>query len=438
MFKKTLLAATLAALSTGVMAVDIDTGTTGLTYGSEALSNGFVKNDFTTATLPAVVATVAAEYSVGDVLKINMSGGEFKTTDSFALTVSGTPGDLTLGFLSATANQLVFRVTAVANTATATKTLTLAAGTAVKFDSVAVGAKVNMSFNVETSTGIPIDVTGAKDTTTLATLIQQHKFAATANLDEKVDVADERKALTATSDTATITYTYEAPTFGGTSFVVTAGTGLKLTAKGSFTGFETGVTGSTALGTVTLDSVAAIVATDLQSGSASVALPAVTDTLDIVFTPNPVKASRVVLATGAYTVDAVITDGTYTTTVSDVAIGSFVLNGASENFGYVPVNYGGAVTTQFEIGNKGTVDGEITLTGFDTAGNDYNAPLAFKAEAGKLTKISDADISTAFGLTAGTKLKLTITVNSPATNISMAGYSNRGTTGRMAVSSTAN
>ena len=433
MFKKTLLAATIAVISTGAMAADVATGTTGLTYGSEALTNGKAKNDFTVATLPEVVITIAAEYSVGDIIKVNLAGGTFKTTDTFALTASGTAGDLTVGFLSATDNQLVFRVTAVQNTGTTGKTLTLADTTKVKFDSVAVGAKAVVTANVETSTGIAIDVTGAKDSATVATLIQEHKFATTTPLSEKIDVADERKALTAAADTAVITYTYTAPTFAATSFDITTGTGLKLTANGSFTGFETGVTGSTALGAVTIDGSAAVVAADLQSGSVSIARPAATDTLPVVFTPNAVAASRVVLNTGAYSVDAVLTDGTYSTTYSAIGLGSFVLNGSSAQYAYVPVNYDGAVTTQFEIGNKGKVDGEITLTAFDTDGNTYSNTLAKKAEAGKLTRLSDAEISSAFELTKGTKLNLTITVNAPTADITYGAYSNRGTTGRMAI-----
>lgn len=432
MFKKTLLAATLAAMSTAAFAVDVDVaGTTVSTMGSEALNNGQTKNDFTALTLGAVELNLGAAYSVGDIIKINLAGAKFKTTDSYALTTSNA-AVIEAGFLSATDNQLVFRVTTAA-AGTAAETLTLATGSKIKLDSLAVGAKVTVSASAETSTGIAIDVQGTKDSKDVVTVIQQHKFAVTTKLNEKIDVADERKALTALSDTATITYTYTAPTFAATDFDVTAGTGLKLTAMGSFTGFETGVTGSTALGTVTLDAAAAVVATDLQSGAASVARPAATDTLDVVFTPNAVKATRVVLNSGAYTVDAVISDGTNTTTYSGLSLGSFVLNGASNVFGYVPVNYAGAVTTQFEIGNKGKVDGEITLSAFDTAGNNYSKVLDFKAEAGKLTRISDADISTAFGLTAGTKLNLTITVNSPNADITMSGYSNRGTTGRMAI-----
>jgi hypothetical protein len=433
MFKKTLIAATLAAISTGAMAVDVDTTSSIHTYGAEALNSGAVKNDFTALTLNTVVLDLGAAYSVGDLIKINISGATFKPTDTFALTSSATLV-VEAGFLSATANQLIFRVTTAA-AGTAAESLTLANTTKIKLDSTVVGATVTVSATAETSTGVAIDVAGKKDSKVVGTVIQQHKFAAgTQLLNEKIDVADERKALTALFDTADVEYTYTAPTFAATDFDITTGNGLTLKAKGSFTGFETGVTGSTALGAVTIDAVAATVATDLQSGSAALARPAATDTLPVTFTPNAIASSRAVLNASSYLVDAKISNGTVSYDYNDIAIGSLVLNGANKTFGYVPVNFDGAVVSQFEIGNKGIVDGEITITAFDRDGVKHSAVLPFKAAAGKMTKLSDDDISTAFGLTKGASLNLTITVNAPSTEITISGYSNRGTTGRMSLS----
>jgi len=444
MFKKTLIAATLAAMSTSAMAVNVNgtTDASGIvltldsstyTYGNEALTNGQTKNDFTEVQLNTVVLTLGAAYSVGDVIKVNITGAEFKADETYALSTSNA-AIIDVGFLSATANQLVFRVTAAA-AATAGETLTLAAASKIKLDSTAVGSKVTISATAETSTGITIDVTGATDSKVVGTVVQQHSFKvlATNVLDEKIDVSDERKVLTAASDTATVTYTLDTPTFSATDFSVVNAGEMSFTVNGSFTGYETGVTGSTNVGTVVIDAVDATVAADLQSGKAALVATAASDTMAIVYTPDLSLTTRVVLNTSAYTVDVLLDDGAKTTEYNGISLGSFVLNGASNVFAYVPVNYDGAVTTQFEIGNKGVLDGEITLTAFDTAGNDYSAILPFNAVAGKLTKISDQDISTAFSLTAGTKLNLTITVNSPDADITMAGYSNRGTTGRMAI-----
>lgn len=433
MFKKTLLAASLAALSTGALAVDVATSSSSYTYGSEGVTNGTVANSFATIDLNEVVLELGAAYSVGDIIKISISGAEFDTADSYALT-SSNASVIDTGFLSATANELVFRVTDAA-AGTAAETLTLAAGSDIKLSSTTVGSKITVTASAETSTGITIDVAGStKDSYTAGEVIQQHKFAvASANaLDEKIDVADERKSLTAASDTATVTYTEVVPTFTASDFDVSGAGEISFKVNGSFTGFETGVTGSTNLGTVVIDGVAATVASDLQSGSAALPATATSDTMAIVFTPDTGATTRVVLNSGAYTVDVTLNDGSNASTYTGVSLGEFVLNGSSAQFAYAPVGFD-TVTTQFEIGNSGTVDGEITITAFDTDGNDYEAMLPFKAEAGKLTRVADSDITTAFGLTEGTKLNLTFTVNAPTADITYAGYSNRGTTGRMAI-----
>jgi hypothetical protein len=57
--------------------------------------------------------------------------------------------------------------------------------------------------------------------------------------------------------------------------------------------------------------------------------------------------------------------------------------------------------------------------------------LPFLAEAGKLTKVSDADIATAFALTGWTKLKLNFTVNAPAGYITYGAHSNRESWGQV-------
>ena len=462
MFKKTLLVAALAALSADAMAVDVSTSTE-YTYGFEALNNGFLKNDFTAVRLNTVILELGAAYSVGDIIKINIAGATFKPGSTYRLNgsenktivgskdgaLTGTPpklvpndekddidGSIDAAFLSATANQLVFRITGVKGI-TADQTLTLNTGSLIKLDSLAIGAKVTISATAETSTGTVFDVAGKKDSKVVGTVIQQHKFTVAANgkLDTKIDVADERKSLFETlSDTATITYNYTRPSFKPSNFGIARGDiDLKLTVRGSLTGFEKGATGATNLGVIKLAGTDAVVAADLQSGVADVKLSKKDNALAVLFTPDAAKATRVVLNAGAYTVDAAITDGTFTTTYTGLALGSFALNGANAQFAYVPINFVGAVTSQFEIGNKGVVDGDITLSGFDTAGNQYSQMLDFKAQAGKLTKIGDDDIAEAFGLTKGTKLNLTITVNAPATDITFGGYSNRGTTGRMSL-----
>jgi hypothetical protein len=460
MFKKTLLAATLAAITSSAMAVDVS-GSTAQKYSNEGLVSGFVANDGVTLTLGDVILSTGILYNVGDLITINIAGAEFAPAASLAAytltAAAGTGGsnDFATGSIAKSATSVTFRVTTAGVIG---NTLTLS-GMKIILGSTSLTSKVSASAQATLSDGgTVIDNAGTKDTFVIGTVFQEHKFtvatAAADALDSDIDVAKARKKFatvntttTAVTDNVNLAYTTDIAGNIQASFIVDAAT-TAATVKGSFTGFESGVTGATNLGVIGLASNATLataktnaaaagvtVAADLLSGAQTFTLAANTV---VSFTPDA-AATAVVLSTGAYTADITLKNaGGKSFSYNGLALGSFALNGASENFGYVPVNYDGAVTSQFEIGNKGSVDGEITLTAFDTAGNMYDEVLPFMAEAGKLTKISDADISTAFALTAGTKLKLTITVNSPDDNISMAGYSNRGTTGRMAISSTTN
>jgi hypothetical protein len=431
MFKKSLLAATLAAFATGAMAVDVDTNTGTETYGSEALVSGLVANDGTVLDIAGAAVTLlqSAEYSAGDIVKITILGGTFGADGAYTLTdtPAGTNETITWGLLNQTDTQLTFRVTSIStgnngtvigNTAALVGAGTLADATVLA--STAVGAKVTVTAKAETSTGIPIDNT-ANDTAEIGEVIAEHALTLT-EMAAVIDVSAERKEFVAAGAANIVaTYAYTAATqanFAGTANVITI--------NGSMVGFP-----GTATGLLDDGAVTAVVAADLQSATLTYAAPPATKTATFAVATTP--ANRAVLTTGTYTLGMEITDTGKSTTLAAAAAGAMTLNGASEIFAYVPVNYPTIVTTQFEIGNKGSVDGEITLSGFDSAGNDYSAVLPFNAEAGKLTKVSDADITTAFGLTEGTKLRLTITVNAPGNDITVAGYSNRGTTGRMSL-----
>jgi hypothetical protein len=98
------------------------------------------------------------------------------------------------------------------------------------------------------------------------------------------------------------------------------------------------------------------------------------------------------------------------------------LNGSEINFPYAPIGYS-HITTNFEIANSGSDNGEVLLTAFDTMGTPYSANLPRLAEGGKLTAITGEGIASLFGLTEGTKLSLTFTTSAPAADIKATGYS---------------
>jgi hypothetical protein len=458
MFKKTLIAVALAAVSTGAMAVDVSS--TGAevdarTYGSEALTTALVANDASAISLKPVVLTLGAQYTAGDTITISLTGAEFKTAGAYTLTdVPATANStVTFGLLSQSATELLFRVTAVssatnssvignkvtltdANTVADLATGVLEDEVRVKLGSTAAKSKVSVAANAKTSTGLVIDKT-SKDSVVVGEVVTQHTFEV-AEMAAKIDVSKARKEFVTAADAKfTVTHSNANPfqaKFGSTT------SKAKAAIQGSMTGFEKTLTTTDNNGTVSSGSGAYTVAKDLQSASFDIAvveldaakvIPAQT----VTFAIDGTAADRSVLNASKYTFSVELTEGSKSVTVSGLAAGSMTLNGASKTFGYVPVNFDGAVVSQFEIGNKGLVDGEISITAFDRDGVKHSAILPFKAAAGKMTKLSDADISTAFGLTKGASLNLTITVNAPNDDITVSGYSNRGTTGRMSLSS---
>jgi hypothetical protein len=469
MFKKTLLAVAIAAVSTGAMAVNVSL-TGGQTYGHESLTNGLVANDGGTLTLGAdgivptgtaaaangagsvVTLKLGAQYTVGDTITISLAGGKFAVADTFVLeqvaaVANAGADEITLSAISKTATAIVFRVTAAGTSTTGlelvlnkgafspfTSTTPAAANAnALILNSTAVGSTVTVSAAAATSTGIPIDVT-TTSSKVIGTVIQEHKFTVDPAMAAKIDVAKARKEFT----TANAEFGVKYATFSAANQASFVPASTKYTLNGSFAGFEKSVAATDndgtigrSTGTTTITELA--VAADLQSAAITIASAPSDEVFR--FAVDGTAADRVVLSTGNYTVDVVLSNanGANTTTFAGLAVGSHTLNGSSAQFAYVPVNFVGAVTSQFEVGNKGSVNGEITISAFDTAGNDYSAVLPFVAEAGKLTKIGDDDIAKAFGLTKGTKLNLTITVNAPTGDITYGGYSNRGTTGRMSL-----
>jgi len=450
MFKKTLIAATLAAISTGAMAVKVATPIAAETFGSEALTTGAVANDGSVLTHAVITLTAGAEYSKDDVITLTLSGGEFAADGAYTLTdaplnsggllVNNT---LSFGLLSQTKTELIFRVTEVTPHATIPTPSTVGniftlagAGTlanALIIDSTANGASVSLNAAAATSTGIVIDKS-ANDTADIAEVANEHKLTVTVLSKAVIDVSKERKEFVEAAATAAVLSVVHA--YSATDKANIVGATANITVNGSMVGFV----GKATEGYLTSDNVEdtndyAAVAADKQSAvfEATPAGVLTGKTYAMQFAVATDKTKREVLAASTYDISMEITKAGKTFTLVGDA-GAMTLNGKSATFGYVPVNYDGAVVTQFEIGNSGVVDGDISLTAFDTAGNDYSANLAKKAVAGQLTQISDADISTAFDLTKGTKLNLTITVNAPNGDVTISGYSNRGTTGRMAVS----
>jgi hypothetical protein len=455
MFKKTLLALALTATTSTAFAATI-------TAGSDVLSRQGIASE-TSITMESGGAgfniLLAAEYAVNDIITISVAGATIDTAlSSPTLTAVITPDTndtMTLGLLSTTTSTMTFRVTELTYDGNLLETtiganLTLS-GVELDTASVVGSSAVDVTYSATTSTNIPLDI---NDTEEALTVVDQFTSSVTTLLNGVVDVNNDRQQLTAgddstTTDTLVITPVDAAAVLPA---LEAAYTGATYTVKGDFSfldvdadgvvdaGELTAVAVSTSIDDTTVETLNA--AMDELTVVVTAETDATVEVVDVEFTVAGAGAGNPVLNVQDFTVDSVLayTDAqvaaaTVATGTDEVA-GSWTINGSQITFPYAPVGYS-HIITQFEIANSGTQNGEISVDAFDTDGNDYSAVLTQVAEAGKLTKIGFADLTTAFGLTAGTKLSVTITIAAPAGDIKITGYSNLNNAGRMALLSDA-
>ncbi|HAD47721.1 MAG TPA: hypothetical protein DCF92_02610 [Idiomarina sp.] len=101
---------------------------------------------------------------------------------------------------------------------------------------------------------------------------------------------------------------------------------------------------------------------------------------------------------------------------SSASAGSWDLNGASVYVPYMP--YASGLSQIIYVSNKGSQSGEIEVTAFDDAGNEYGPYDLGTAGAKDITKITGGleDALAADGFTSG-KLAFTVTVTAPSNSI---------------------
>jgi hypothetical protein len=434
MFKKSLLAASIAAFSTGAFAVNVTS--TALEHSNEGVKSA--------TTIPGAAATVTlkAEYKVDDLITFTFSQdieNTFATTLNVTLVGAGAGDEMVLGKLSQDDNSVTYRVTnlQLGNGATSTvdATFDIPAASFAGADIRAAGS-ASVTYSATLSNGTtPLDQASGTDkaTATVVSLDDQFSTAVTAGFDGVVDVEDDRLSFEGgvSSDAITVSLTNDAPANIGASL-----TGVTYTIMGSFSFLDTDAdTDGIQLGTNTVtasagtvDSVAAdkIVVSHTAAG-------AVTVTVD--------NVAEGEIATQDFTVDAEVAysdndAADHTMDFTGAKGGEWTINGSEVTFPYAPIGFS-TVVTNFEIANSGAQTGDILLTAFDSAGNKYSGTASVQAEAGKLTKLSPQEVMTTLGLSVPTKLSLTITTTAPAGDIKITGYSNLNNTGRMSLLSDA-
>jgi hypothetical protein len=419
LFKKTILAATVAAVSGIAVAGNISVTTT-QNHSQQGLAA------VTTAiTSSNVTYTVQGAYAQSDLITITLTSGSVHSghtwPNSLTFTPAGTPGtgtagaNMSVGLLNTSTDKssATYRVTSVtpdpANATGTTVSGVLALGT---FDlnaaSIAAGA-VTVSVASLASNGVTqVDTQGTRTGTLAQASDQFGDLAVTVAADQVIDVAKGREGFESGSND-TITWTasnnttlLNAATVSQTSIVL----------HGDFEGMTNSNFGVGGAGTPVLD-------TDANTLTVTYAAPVTTDTITI--TPTAAGTTGAdVLKAQSFNIDGTYIYGTNTPEIlaTGEAAGSWTLNGAVTNIPYMP--YGDNVFQILYVSNEGSQSGDIMVTAFDESGNEYQLGTVATIGAKSVKKIT-AEVYNelqAQGFTSG-KVSLTITVNAPAADVTV-------------------
>lgn len=448
MFKKTLLAAAIAGVSSSALAVDITTaaGDDGdgnpvavsfSAQGVAAIANNQLDTD------PAAVQfTAGASYAVNDVIRITVTGADIDTTNSApTLTVSDAGGevgaDAEIGFLSYDGNEMIFRVTSVQSGDAGFGSGDTMDLTGLVLEADSAGSSISVEYAAETNSGLPIDNTGTTSAE-VVTIDEQFEAAVDTAFDGVIDVSEQRVLFddAGTTDVLTLEITDNATQ----QLAVTAGE-IVHTIYGNFsdlvddngdalTAAAFASAAANAGSGEADDTFAYEFAEDMQSITITqTVVNAVDDLVDVTFDVDGGSAAAAsAIATQDFTADVSVTDGadpaeTFAS-FTGVDVGEWTLNGAEAYVPYMP--YGQNISQVLYVTNNGSQTGDITVDIRDEAGNVTSNVNVGQAAPG-ITKITSevlAAVEEATGKnlnpltgTGSEKVALTIVVNAPSDDI---------------------
>ncbi len=416
LFKRTLLAATIAAASGTAVAGNISVATT-QQHSAQGLAA------VTTAiTSSNVTYTLGAAYAVGDLITITVTEGALHSSHAWAgsltFTAAGTPGtgtagaSMSVGLLSSDANSATYRVTSVtpdaANPTGTTVNGVLNLGTFGLAPTAIAAGSASVTVATKASNGVnDVDTAGTRTGTLAQAKDQFGDLAISTKLDQTIDVSSGRNAFASgTTDTLTFAVTNDTTLLNAANVTETS-----VVLYGDFMDMANSNFSVAGGGTAAYDD-------DAKSLTVTYTGAVTTDTLTI--TP-PTGANAVVLRAQDFNVDATYKYGTSSAEVlgTGVDAGAWKLNGAVTNIPYMP--YGANVSQILYVTNEGSQSGDITVTAFDDAGNSFDLGVVATSAGGSVTKITKEvqDGLLAAGFSGSGKVSLTVTVNAPEADITV-------------------
>lgn len=419
LFKKSLLAASVALMSGSVVAGNISVATT-QNHSQQGLAA------VTTAiTSSNVTYTVQGVYAQSDLITITLTAGSVHSghtwPNSLTFTPAGTPGtgtagaNMSVGLLNTSTDNssATYRVTSVtpdpANSSGTTVGGVLNLGT---FDlnpaSIATGA-VTVSVSSLASNGVTeVDTQGTRTGTLAQASDQFGDLTVTTKADQTIDVAKSREGFeTGTNDTITWAASNNTSLLNAATVSST-----KIVLHGDFEGMTNSNFGVGGAGTAVYDDEANTV-------TITYAAPVTTDTITI--TPTAAGTTGAdVLKAQSFNIDGTYVYGTNTPEIlaTGADAGSWKLNGAMVNIPYMP--YGDNVFQILYVSNEGSQSGDIMVTAFDESGTEYDLGTIATIGAKSVKKIT-AEVYNelqAQGFYSG-KVSLTVTVNAPESDVTV-------------------
>ncbi|WP_404401738.1 hypothetical protein LG288_02560 [Idiomarina seosinensis] len=439
MFKKSLIAASVAVAATAAYAGTITENKTDLLALEGAVAAGSIE----VGTDVNVIIETAADYIVNDVVEITISGADIKKVAAggdpeLAVNSSGS-GEANFIDLNSETGVVRFRVQAA--NIDAEDTLTLSK---VAIDSTGFSDKSTITASARAiSSNSLIGAYDPSSAKVIGTARQQFSAKFDNSFDQVIDVNSSRELFAGSGDKAadddetgfdrvdlTLTDNVNGKELGNYSFTATRAThtvvGEDFSYAMAFDSDEDGELASDELcatsGTATMVTVA--------SGTGTFTCSIDGNTLTLVQAGSLTASENVQLnfnAPGAdsgypvseqsFSASISVANGTGASAISSAAAssvdaGSWTLNGASVYVPYMP--YSNGISQIIYVSNKGTQAGTIEVTAFDDAGNEYGPYDLGTAEGKNITKITGAleDALAADNFSSG-KLAFTLTVTAP-------------------------
>jgi hypothetical protein len=413
MFKKSLLALSVLAVSTTVSAagsyitVPSASDAKAPTIGVLGMTGTGAPTSFTPSSVVMTLSSANA-FSSTDKITVSLDGASLGLGTNVVATQStaNVQHPLTVKY---SGSNTAFEISGTSNASMANDTQIVLTGMQIVPGSVKAGATSTITMNVLSSLGASIDSATGK----LGTFINELSSKVTDKIGAaKIDVSKDSKILVGTaSDSIALSISYTPADFNSLSAVLTN----SVTLGGDFSWMydaSNAHIASTVSAVSGFDFSSAAVAPNASSAFTvlSSANSISTDTFESVITPNLSNGS---IPTTKYSVDVASKVGTTTLYSASYDLGSWTLNGSDVTIPYMP--FGSAYASSITMTNSGSVVGDITAT-FTANGKTYDAVNVGTAAAKSVTNIGSAVAAAANAL--GLKdAQVQLSVTSPSSDI---------------------